>query len=186
MNTKRIAVFAGAIGVLSTIIKEGPGILLNTLFEQGLPSWLPILGERGQTVLLYSHSIDIVGALVMLALSIGTGSYVSQRINLSSEYMRLLRGTVAGTTIPFILLWAAGIGISLFVASDWFNVIVVTTMALRMLTTISLPVTIGIFAGASLTNLSRNDQARSEMGSSNSGFDTNSALDDTTTTNRQP
>jgi membrane protein DedA with SNARE-associated domain len=156
MDSKRIAVFAGIIGVLSAVVKTAPRVLLGTLnlFEQGAPGWLPTVGTLGQTVLLYIYGTEIVGALLLVVLTVGFGYYVGQQLDLSDEYRQFFGAVVAGTTVPLLVAWGVGVGAFLLGISSGFDVVMVTALLLRLFATISLPVIVGGFAGAALTHFS--------------------------------
>jgi hypothetical protein len=151
MDSKRIAILAGAIGVFSTFIKV-VGLLPEILVEQGAPGWLPTFGTVGQTVLLYTHGIEIVGALLPIVLGVGFGYYASQQLNLRDEYRRFLGAVVAGTTVPLLVAWIVGVGAFVFWISSVFNLITGTAMLLRLFATVSLPVIVGAFAGAAFAH----------------------------------
>jgi hypothetical protein len=152
MNSRRIAVLAGVVGVLSTVVKVVPVVVLGGLFEQDLPEWLPTVGTLGQTVLLYNLGVDILGALVMIVLAVGVGYSVSQQLALTDEYQQFIGAIVAGTTVPLIVAWAGGIGGFLIGLFSGFELIVVTEIILRLFVTISLPVIVAVFAGAALAH----------------------------------
>ena len=151
MDSKRIAAFAGVVGVLSAVVKIVPGVLLGSLFEQGTPSWLPLFGTVGQTATLYLYGTDIIGALLMIALAVGFGHYASRQLDLRYEYRRFFRAVVAGTTIPLVVMWIAVAGAFLLGSFGGFSILVTTALIVRLFATISLPVAIGVFAGAALT-----------------------------------
>jgi hypothetical protein len=46
INNGRIAKLAGVVGVLSTVVKVVPVVVLGGMFEQDLPEWLPTVGTR--------------------------------------------------------------------------------------------------------------------------------------------
>lgn len=152
MNSRRIAVLSGVVGVLSTVGKVVPVIVLGGLFEQDLPGWLPTVGTLGQTVLLYTFGVDILGALLMIVLGVGVGYYVSQQLALTDEYQQFIGAVVAGTTIPLIVTWGGGLGSFLIGMVSGFELIVVTGMVLRLFATISLPVIVAVFAGAAFAH----------------------------------
>lgn len=154
MNSRRIAVLAGVIGVLSAVIKIVPALFLNFLFEQGTPGWFPTAGTLGQTVVLYTYGIDIVGALLMVVLSVGFGYYVGHHLDLSDEYRPFLGAVVAGTTVPLLVAWGVGLGAFSLRMADGFTILMVTGLLLRLFTTISLAVIVGGFAGAALAHFS--------------------------------
>jgi len=155
MDSKRIAVFAGVIGIVSTIAKFAPDILIDGLFVSSLPSWLPTYGTIGQTATLYIYGTDIVGALLPILLAVGFGYYAGQQLDLTHEHRRFSRAVVAGTTVPLIAAWIIGVGAFVFWASGVFNLIMGTAMLLRLFTAISLPVIVGTFAGAALAQFSK-------------------------------
>jgi hypothetical protein len=162
MESKRIAVLAGVVGVLSAVVKVVPGIVLGSLFEQGFPGWLPTFGTVGGTATLYSYGADIVGALLMVILAVGFGYYVNRRLDLSHEYRQFCGAVVAGTTVPLVVPWIIGIGAFVFGSFSGFSVLVTTAMVLRLFATVSLPVIVGIFAGAALGHFSRDNSSPPE------------------------
>lgn len=162
MESKRIAVLAGGVGVLSAVVKIVPGIFLGSLFEQGLPGWLPMFGTIGGTTTLYSYGTDIVGALLMVVLAVGFGYYVSRQLDLNHEYRQLSGAVVAGTTVPLIVLWVVGVGAFILGSFSGFTVLVTTAMVLHLFATVSLPVVVGIFAGAALGHFSRAESSPPE------------------------
>lgn len=175
MDSKRIAAFAGVIGVLSAVVKIAPGVLLGGLFEQGTPSWLPLFGTVGQTATLYLYGADIVGALLMVALAVGFGYYASRQLDLRYEYRRFIGAVVAGTTIPLVVMWIAVAGAFILGSFGGSSILVTTALILRLFATISLPVAIGVFAGAALTHFSKrgytppeSDEANADAPSSTS------------------
>ncbi|EMA40062.1 hypothetical protein C448_14078 [Halococcus morrhuae DSM 1307] len=162
MESKRIAVLAGVIGVISAVIKIVPGILLGSLFEQGLPGWLPTFGTIGGTATLYNYGIDVIGALLMVVLAIGFGYSVSRQLDLSNEYRQFCGAVVAGTTVPFIVLWIVGFGAFILGNFSAFTVLVTTVIVLRLFATVSLPVIVSVFAGAAFGHFSRGESSPPE------------------------
>ncbi|WP_049902432.1 hypothetical protein [Halococcus agarilyticus] len=156
MDSKRVAILAGVIGVLSAVVKTVPGILLDGSFEGGPPSWLPMFGTVGQSTILYIYGIDTVGALLMVALAVGFGYYASRQLDLRYEYRQFCGAVVAGTTIPLIVAWVVVAGAFVLGSFGGFSVLATTAMVLRLFATISLPVAVGVFAGAALTHFSKN------------------------------
>lgn len=167
MDSKRIAVLVGAIGVLGAVVEIVPGVLLGSLFEQGPPSWLPLFGTVGQTTTLYIYGIDIVGALLMIALAVGFGYYASRQLDLSYEYRQFVGAVVAGTTIPLIVAWIAVAGAFFLGSFGGFSVLVTTALILRLFATISLPVAVGVFAGAALAHFSGDEHSPPESDEAN-------------------
>jgi hypothetical protein len=162
MDSKRIAVFAGVIGIFSTVAKFAPDMLLDGLFVSGLPSWLPTIGSVGQTATVYLYGIDIIGALLMIVLAVGFGYYAGQQLDLTYEYRRFSRAVVAGTTVPLIAAWIIGVGAFAFWTSSVFNLLIGTALLLRLFAAISLPVIVGIFAGAAIAHFSQVEHAPPE------------------------
>ena len=167
MDSKRVAVFAGVIGVLSAVVKIVPGILLGGLFEQGPPSWLPLFGTVGQTTTLYIYGTDIVGALLMVALAVGFGYYACRQFDLRYEYRQFFGAVVAGTTIPLVVMWIVVAGAFVLGSFGGFSILVTTALILRLFATISLPVAIGVFAGAALTHFSKKEYTPPEPDKAN-------------------
>lgn len=156
MDGKRIAALAGVIGVLSAAVKIVPGVLLGGLFERGPPGWLPVFGTVGQSTTLYIYGTDIVGAVLMVALAVGFGYYTSRELDLRDEYRQFCVAVVAGTTIPLVVAWVIVAGAFVLGSFGGFSVLVTTALIVRLFATISLPVAVGVFAGAALTQFSKN------------------------------
>jgi hypothetical protein len=104
--------------------------------------------------LLYNVGVDILGALLMIVLAVGVGYYMSQQLALTDEYQQFFNAVVAGTTIPLIVTWGGGFGFGGFLIGivSGFQLIVVMRIVLRLFATISLPVSVAVFAGAALTH----------------------------------
>ncbi|WP_256686461.1 hypothetical protein [Halococcus qingdaonensis] len=162
MESKRIAVLAGVIGIIGAAVKIVPEILLESLFEQPLPGWLPTFGTIGETVTLYSYGMDVIGALLMVVLAIGFGYSVIRQLDLSNEYRQFCGAVVAGTTVPLVLLWTVGVGAFILGKVSAFTVLVTTAMVLRLFATVSLPVMVSIFAGAAFGHFSRDNASPPE------------------------
>jgi len=152
MNSERIAVLSGIIGVLAFIGQGAPSILTSqlgdALLEQGSSSGIPTFGTVGTTVLLYDGGIAIAGGLLM----IGLGYYVGQQLDLNDEYQRLFKTIIAGTTVPLIALWVIGVGATFLGIVSWSSLVMTTVFVVRLLVTVSLSTIISIFAGAALAH----------------------------------
>lgn len=167
MDSKRIAVLAGVIGVFSAVVKVVPEILLDGLFEGGPPSWLPLFGTVGESTTLYIYGTDVIGAFLMVALAVGFGYYVNRQLDLRYEYRQFCGAVVAGTTIPLIVAWVVAAGAFVLGSFGGFSIVVTTALILRLFVSISLPVAVGIFAGAALTHFSDNGYRPPESGEAN-------------------
>jgi hypothetical protein len=171
MNSERVAILSGVIGVLGMISRAAPEILTvrlaNTLFEQGPPNWLPTFGTVGRTVLLYDHATIAVGALLMIVPVVGFGYYLGRGVDLDEEYRRVFGAITTGTTVPLIAAWGGGIGTVFFGIFGGFDVVFLTVFALRLFVTVSVPVIIGVFAGAALAHFIETDYSPSEPDDTN-------------------
>jgi hypothetical protein len=156
MNSERIAVLSGIIGVLAFIGQGAPSILTSqlgdALLEQGSSSGIPTFGTVGTTVLLYDGGIAIAGGLLMIVPAVGLGYYVGQQLDLNDEYQRFFKAIIAGTTVPLIALWAIGVGAAFLGIVSWSSLVMTTVFVVRLLVTVSLSTIISIFAGAALAH----------------------------------
>lgn len=155
MNRKLIGVCTGAIVVLSLIVQIVPGVVLGSLFDGAPAGWVPTFGTVGQTVVLYSYGVEIIGALTPIVLGLGFGYLLSKRRSFDGGFRPIVRTTAVGAAIPAVLAWIALIGLTLLSSFDLYSIVLQTALALNLLVTASIPVFVATFTGAVLSSLLR-------------------------------
>lgn len=156
MDTKRIGLLAGVVGLLGALAQYVPLIVVDRLVESGFDGIVPTVGTAGQTVATYSYLIDIAGPLVTLVLAVGLGYAVGQRVAMDREYRRvtgaIALGSAAGVIVTGIPVLAGNVS-----PVTGFTVFVSLAALGSMLVSIALPVTIGALAGAAIAQFEATD-----------------------------
>lgn len=160
---RRIGVLAAVVTVFSALVQYVPSIVINRWANEGLPTWLPTLDSLGMTVWLYTSINGVVAPLLTALLAVGVGYYAGRRADVAREHRRFV-GTVAlGSVLSVVaglgLLGLAGLAASGMPSIDGSFVLQVVGLVLQALANASLPVVLGVFAGAALAHF-ETDRAR--------------------------
>ena len=156
MTRKRVGVLAAASTLLSALVQYVPSIVIHGWANEGFPTWLPTLDTPGTTVWLYTSINDVVAPLLTALLAIGVGYYAGRRVDVAREHRRFV-GTVAlGSVLSVVaglgLLGMAGLTASGMPTVDGMFVLQLLGLLLGGLVNLSLPVVLGVFAGAALAH----------------------------------
>lgn len=151
MNWKRIGGLTSAIVVLSLIVQIVPGVVLGSLFDGAPVGWVPTVGTVGQTVVLYSHGIEIFGALTPICLGLLSGYLLSKRRSLDGEFRPFVRTVAVGAAIPAVLAWIALVGWTAVSSFDFYSVVLGTAMATNLFVSASIPVFVATLTGVVLS-----------------------------------
>lgn len=151
MNSKRIGVVAGLVGILGVAIQSAPAIILGRWIDRGFEGTLPMIGSIGQTVTIYNDIGGFVGPLATLSMAVGLGWYVARRVNIATEYRRVGGALAIGSTLG-VLIGGAPIlfGIPETPSMTLTTGLILAAAGLRMLVEVALLTTIGAIAGAAL------------------------------------
>lgn len=151
MNRKLIGGLTSAIVVLSLIVRVVPDVVLGSLFDGAPAGWVPMFGTVGQTVVLYSHGIEILGTLTPICLGLAFGYLLSKRRSLDGELRPFVRTTAVGTAIPPVLAWIVLVGWTVLSSFDLYSIVLQTGLALNLLVTTSIPVFVSVITGVALS-----------------------------------
>ena len=157
MNDRRIGVLAGIVSVVGLVVNYVPSVVLNRWFHGGFDGAVPMVGTAGQTVVVYGHVVNSAASLVTLSLAIGLGYYAGRRLDVAAEYRRFGRIVAVGSLLSIAGIWVVLIGVR-STSMDAIGVLMNLAVLLRMAVTVSLPVTVGAFAGAALAHFRTNEK----------------------------
>lgn len=158
MNDRRIGTLAGIVSVVGLVVNYAPSVVLERWFGGGFDGAVPMVGTAGQTVVVYSHVANSAGPLVTLSLAIGLGYYASRRLDVVDEYRRFGGMVAVGSLFSIAGIWAVLMYGVQSTPMDVTNVLISLAVLLRMAVTVSLPVTVGAFAGAALVHFRSNEK----------------------------
>ena len=66
-----------------------------------LPEWA-VMGTSGTSLLIYASVLTVLGIGLTLALAVGTGYYIGQRMDALAEYRELFGAMLAGSAVGSI------------------------------------------------------------------------------------
>ena len=157
---RRLAAFTGLIGLFGVTVEYGVARVVGGWIEAGFPDWFPMVGTRGETVMVYSSWLNVLSPLLVLGLAIGVGYYFGGRLPLRSDYLRFIRtagvGSTAGVAVGWALLMWVGASFSSF---DVGTALIIAGHFIQMFVTVALVVTITTFAGAVLATFRNSHEA---------------------------
>lgn len=158
MNNRRIGVLAGIVSVVGLVVNYAPSVVLDRWFGGGFDGAIPMVGTAGQTVVVYSHVVNSGGLFMTLLLALGLGYYASRRLDMGHEYRRFGGAVAVGSLVSIASLWVVMMYGVQVTPMDATSILVSLAVLVRMAATVSLPVTVGAFAGAALTHFRTNEQ----------------------------
>lgn len=152
METRRIAAWAGLVGILGFLAQYVPSQLLDRWFQGGPTGDVPAIGTTGQTVVTYNLLFETVGPLVTVLLAVWLGYRVGDRFDLSLEYRRFGGAVAVGSVGSAVAVWVATMLVGAIPSATPVSVLITLAVLVRLLATVSLVVTVGAFAGAALSH----------------------------------
>lgn len=155
MDTNRIGVIAGIVGVLGLAVQEGPSILAA---EYDIEEVVPMAGAPGETIIAYTLFANIVGLIVTVALAAALGYAVARRVDISREYRRVVTAIAIGSATGVIVAGAGLLASDVSTTNGWGPALLLAALG-SMLVSVALLVTVGALAGAAIAHFRAIDDA---------------------------
>lgn len=165
---RRVGGLAGVVTLLILVARLGSNWIASWEETGEFPAWAPTFGTFGETMVLYDIGTEIIEPLVLILLAVGLGRQVGRRLDVAREYRRLVGAVAAGSTLVVaawtILTWYAGPPVS-----DGFDIVLVLGSLASAFVSTTLPITVGVLAGAALAYFERDATPPTQPSTANRG-----------------
>lgn len=155
MESKRVALATGVVGLVGLVAQYVPSRLVNQWIRTGPGGGhLPTFGTTAQTVVTYNLLAGAVGSIATVLLAVWVGHRLGDRLDLPAEYRQfggaVAAGALASALVGLVAMWFTdGLPSAGPVEA---HVLITLAVFVRLVAMVSLVVAVGVFAGAALSH----------------------------------
>lgn len=150
MHRTKAGVLVGIVSAIAFVVQTVPGFLLTRWQSSGFEQTAPVMfGTTGQTLVVYQYGLSIAEPLVTVLLAGGLGYVLGRRFSIASEYRQFLSTVTVSSVLAVTLSWAlVQVWYGVLGGSSWIGGLAL----LGQIASVSLVVTVGVFAGAAFAS----------------------------------